>query len=58
MKPCERGFAEIKRWLRANHRQAQNNPEAAIKQAFELYSVTGPFRHTGNKKCELNYMDY
>jgi transposase len=41
MKPIERGFADIKRWLREHEWEASRNPLLFINNAFELYSVNG-----------------
>jgi hypothetical protein len=49
LKPCERGFSNVKRAIRANSRFAEANPIEAINQAFALYSVGGPRGHTGKR---------
>lgn len=42
LKPIERGFSLIRRWIRDNEMHAnRNDPTALIQQAFELYSVAG-----------------
>jgi len=49
LKPIERGFANIKRWIRKRENSAMRDPIGYINRAFELYSVTGTRGYVG--KC-------
>jgi transposase len=43
MKPIELGFSNIKRYIRQFEDDAIQDPLRVINEAFELYSITGPF---------------
>lgn len=45
LKPIEKGFALVKRWLREHEIEALENPVNYINFAFELYSTTGERGH-------------
>lgn len=49
LKPIERGFSLIKRWLRERENEALQDPIRMIEAAFFEFSVIGPQGHKGVK---------
>ena len=41
LKPIEKGFSQVKRWIRRREDDATRDPVGTINSAFELYSTTG-----------------
>jgi transposase len=48
LKPIERGFANVKRWLRKQELEAVLDPLRYLNQAFERYSVRSDIGLAGN----------
>jgi transposase len=47
LKPIERGFANIKRWIRDHEIEASADPIGYINEAFRIYGVLGERGHVG-----------
>lgn len=50
LKPIEKGFSNVKGWIREHEDEALSHPVQFLNEAFELYSVTGARKSEG--MCE------